>query len=452
MNKRGWEIAKLAQFIIVVIALIFVLNFVKGKMAYGSGIFSNLFGKVNESIGGVSWSDLTKEQKNIMNDKQKAESMFIEINKELNLGIEKRKNKLFDEARVAFGNALKLVNQILSLKGITKLQNDKAKDLEKTLQYYLKDLEAYKGVAEYLEKTKGVEDDAALKILKECEADYPRSIRSIDCLVNGYILKANLHSVDITGDLKKWFELQSASAENDPEKFARLNLAAGEILYQLSLEPNLDSKALLEEAIRYYNQITNDNKYKELYDYIGRAYHRKAQIYKNLYKTLGMADADSGFAKATTEYAELFKRLGGREFVDKQEALREQSIVRLGCYQLKVFKYSGGEEYLLTSSNIGKLDLYGETRFQVVSQNKDICPISGVWQLQLYLKREGILKEVVNIGPTQMPYPYFDRWTEKSRIVGDDNVLHNIKEYDVLSFKAYKDGKSNPISLDVPIK
>ncbi len=425
MNKRGWEIAKLAQLIIVVIALIIIFNFVKGKMAYGSGIFSNLFGKVNESIGGVSWGDLTKEQKDIMNDKQKAEAMFIEIDKNLNLGIEKRKNKDFDGAKAAFDKALSVVNQLLNLKEKTSAQKAKATELKNALQYYLKDLETYKDVAEYMEKVRGLEGDEALNILKACEAQYPRSIRSVDCLVRGYILKADLHSKDIIGDLRRWFDANIKLVETDSEKLARLNLAAGEILYQLSLEPNLNSKTLLEEAIKYYNAVTNDLKYKEFYDYIGRAYHRKAQIYARYSKILGLDD-NQAYIKANSEYSDLFKKLEKREFVDKQEALREENIIRLNCVTLVV---SLSEDGKWPQTIIGPfyLDLY----LVLGSRDQKLCVVGGTWRLQV-IGIKGVTKTDLTLdvlGFTE--YTAIDSFSLRADlrpVLGSDKVLFLVEK------------------------
>ena len=446
MNKRGWEIAKLAQLIIVVIALIIIFNFVKGKMAYGSGIFSNLFGKVNESIGGVSWSDLTKAQRDIMNDKQKAESMFYEIEKELNKGIGKRKNKLFDEAKTSFEKALGLVNQILNLKETNSAQKIKAEGLKTTLQYYLRDLGEYENVAEYLEEMKKAKVDDVQKILEECEAKYPRSVRSVDCIVRAYLLKANLmdKKSDVAiRELAAWLNQQINSAKGDSSKIARLNLAAGEILYELSSVLNADSKPLLEEAIKYYNIVTSDTKNKEFYDYVGRAHYRMASIYKNSYEALGIRSSES-FTKSTAEYAELFKKLGGRDFVDKQEAIQEQKIVSSRCFQAVAFKDREGQQ---TISSIGIFSP-AEIHFRVVSLDAGRCSVSGLWQYQVFLKKGDTSNEILNAAPSQTSNPGVYLLNHASLIRGKP-----LRDYEELLFVAYKvENEKNRVTLELPIK
>ena len=446
MNKRGWEIAKLAQFILVVIALIILFNFVKGKMAYGSGIFSNLFGKVNESIGGVSWSDLTKAQRDIMNDKQKAEAMFIEIDKELNRGIEKRKNKDFDEAKSAFEKALNLVNQVLNLKEINPKQIERAKGLETTLKYYLKDLGEYKGVAEFLEKAKTSKtDEERLGIFKKCEEAYPRSVRSIDCVARAYLLKVDpafAHTVPAPALklLDNWLREQIARINND--------------------HPNLLSK-----AIDHYNAAINNPDSKDLNDYVGRAHLRKAQIYRDYSMLLGYSD-QKRYESIRGEYDTLFKKLEKREFVDKQEALNGQRA--LSCFGVATSDRNGQKVYSL------KVSAYGPVYFYVVSLAEDKCPLSGEWMYNTFLVRKDNTREKVFAGGMPLEenpqnkqiknpktyllnekpgnLPTYSR-TETGGLCKEGYVnCKSLTGYDRLVFEAYKvENEKDKATLELPI-
>ncbi len=313
MNKRGFEIGKLGTLILVVIAIVVIVWFFRGKFSYGAGIFSTFFGAANESASGVlkDWETLTPKDRDKLSDAQKADSILQSAERSFTSGVT---NRNVDDLKKAQSYA----EQVIALRGLA--EDDKRKTRARQLLDEIKKYIHEFSIAEILTRASYQQD------LRQREASYEQCVRDFkddlsvtDCIARLFLLR-NYQRRDqaLVDAIRSYVRDGLAKAQSAKER-AQIRLAGGLIYENSFANDHGSAKDLIQEALREYTLITDAPEFQMPPDYVGRAYLNKAALYLRHYQLFGLG-VEEGRDHARLQYENLFRALGKTEFLDKRTA------------------------------------------------------------------------------------------------------------------------------------
>lgn len=334
MDKKGFEIGKLATFILVTVAVVLVVSFFTGGFGGIKKIYGAVFERTNQSVGEVlkSWEELTPGEREKLSDERKAELLLKSAKESLDSGIAQQN---VDDLKKAKDYA----DQILALTNVNDRQRTGAKTIAETAQRYITELSVANLLAQAAYQTNR---DELANIYERCIRDFGGHIGSVECIARLFLLQHADKKGDAFRDaVNQDFGTKLAAAQSAQER-ARLLLAQGAIFESAATNDPEHAKDHLQDAISKYALLPLSGEFRSLPDYIGRAYHKKAGIYLRLPRLLGLTD-EEGKQHALLEYENLFRQLGATEFLDRRKA--EDTYRQLGVFAVTLRMEGYGWDY-----------------------------------------------------------------------------------------------------------